>query len=84
MVAIVSKVFAMPLNVDLTFSTSPNCFILIKKQLKLNEKCLLFFDPSHINKSGKKTYGLGSFWSGKDLRSKKGLEIGCLAMVDVA
>jgi hypothetical protein len=43
----------------------------------------LAFDPSHINKSGKQTYGLGRFWSGKDQRTKAGLEIGCLAAIDV-
>jgi Transposase DDE domain len=47
------------------------------------EEWILAFDPSHINKSGKKTYGLGHYWSGKDQRTKKGLEIGCLAAVDV-
>lgn len=46
--------------------------------------CIAAFDPSHITKSGKKTYGKGYFWSGKDQRTKAGLEIGCLAMVDVA
>ena len=41
------------------------------------------FDPSYISKSGKKTYGKGFFWSGKDQQTKPGLEIGCLALVDV-
>jgi hypothetical protein len=44
---------------------------------------LLVFDPSFIAKSGKKTYGLGHYWSGKDQRTKKGLALGCLAVVDV-
>jgi hypothetical protein len=44
---------------------------------------IIVFDPSHIGKSGKHTYGIGKFWSGTDQRVKKGLEIGCLAAVDV-
>lgn len=44
---------------------------------------LLVFDASFISKSGKKTYGLGQYWSGKDQKAKKGLELGCLAVVDV-
>jgi len=42
------------------------------------------FDPSHIKKSGKQTYGMGMFWSGVRQKALKGLEIGCLAFVDVA
>jgi hypothetical protein len=50
----------------------------------LREKeCIAAFDPSYIRKSGKKTFGKGRFWSGKDQRAKPGLEIGCLALVDV-
>jgi hypothetical protein len=49
-----------------------------------NKECIAAFDPSYIPKSGKKTYGKGRFWSGKDQRAKPGLEIGCLALVDVA
>ena len=41
------------------------------------------FDPSFIPKSGKLTPHKSYFWSGKDQRALKGLEIGCLAMVDV-
>ena len=42
------------------------------------------FDPSYIRKSGKQTYGLGMFCSGVSQRALKGLEIGCLAFVDVS
>ena len=42
------------------------------------------FDPSYIKKSGKQTYGLAMFWSGVRQKALKGLEIGCLAFVDVA
>jgi len=41
------------------------------------------FDPSYIKKSGKQTYGMGMFWSGVRQKALKGLEIGCLAFVDV-
>lgn len=41
------------------------------------------FDPSFIPKSGKKTPGLGRWWSGKDQCTLKGLEISCLSIVDV-
>ena len=41
------------------------------------------FDPSFIPKSGKLTPHKSYFWSGKDQRALKGLEIGCLALVDV-
>ena len=45
---------------------------------------LLVFDPSFISKSGKHTYGLARYWNGKAQRSEKGLEIGCLGVIDVA
>lgn len=41
------------------------------------------FDPSYIPKAGKSTPGLGRYWSGKDQRTLKGLEISCLAIIDV-
>ena len=50
----------------------------------LKKECIAAFDPSYINKSGKKTYGKDWFWSGKDQQTKPGLEIRCLALVDVA
>lgn len=42
------------------------------------------FDPAFIKKSGKKTYGLGKFWSGTSGKALKGLEVGCLCFVEVA
>lgn len=36
-----------------------------------------------MTKSGKKTYGLGKFWDGKQGKAEKGLEISTLAVVDV-
>lgn len=47
------------------------------------KEMILVFDPSYLSKSGKKTYGIDRFWSEKDQCAKRGLEIGCLAMVDV-
>jgi len=41
------------------------------------------FDPSYIKKSGKYTYGMGMFWSGVRQKALRGLEIGCLAFVDI-
>lgn len=41
------------------------------------------FDPTYIKKSGKYTYGVGMFWSGVRQKALRGLEIGCLAFVDV-
>jgi hypothetical protein len=40
-------------------------------------------DCSFVTKSGKKTYGLGKFWDGKQGKAEKGLEISTLAVVDV-
>lgn len=45
---------------------------------------LAVFDPSFMRKIGKRTQGLGRFWNGKAQKAEQGLEIGCLAMVDVA
>ena len=42
------------------------------------------FDPSFIIKSGKKTYGKGYYWSGKDGQTLHGLEISSLTLVDVS
>jgi hypothetical protein len=48
------------------------------------KEVIAVFDPSYIKKSGKQTYGMGMFWSGVRQRALRGLEIGCLAFVDVA
>jgi len=44
---------------------------------------ILGFDPSYIPKSGKSTPGLGYFYSGCAGRYEKGLEIGCIAAIDL-
>jgi hypothetical protein len=46
-------------------------------------KFAIAFDPSYINKSGKKTPGLGMYWSGCAQKNKWGLEIGGLAAIDI-
>lgn len=49
----------------------------------LGEEKTWAFDPSFISKSGKKTNGIGYFWSGCAQKVKRGLEIAGLAVVDV-
>lgn len=48
-----------------------------------SQEIIAVFDPSYIGKSGKHTYGIGMFWSGVRQKTLRGLEIGCLAFVDV-
>jgi len=55
---------------------------VIKKSC--GKELIAAFDPTFICKSGKQTPGLGRWWSGKDQRTLKGLEISCLSIVDVA
>jgi hypothetical protein len=57
-------------NKELTLSHGGNRFVIA-------------FDPSYINKSGKKTPGLGWYWSGCAGQAKWGLEIGGLAAIDL-
>jgi hypothetical protein len=45
---------------------------------------VVVFDPSYISKSGKHTFGTGKYWSGCLQKAKWGLEIGELAIVDIA
>ncbi len=61
-------------------------FLEFNKQLVLTSggsKYAIAFDPSYISKSGKKTPGLGYFWSGCAGRPKWGLEIAGLAAIDI-
>ncbi len=48
------------------------------------KEIIAVFDPSYIKKSGKQTVGSAIFWSGVHQKALKGLEIGCLAFVDIA
>lgn len=54
---------------------------LIKRSC--SKELILAFDPSYIHKSGKQTEGLGYYWSGQEQKAKRGLEFGCLAVVDI-
>lgn len=58
-------------------------FNKIMVQEHASKNLAIAFDPSYISKSGKKTPGLGYFWSGVAGQAKWGLEIGGLAAVDV-
>lgn len=53
-------------------------------QMYCGSELIAAFDPSYISKSGKHTPHAGMFWSGCAQQSKYGLEIGCLAVVEVA
>jgi hypothetical protein len=57
-------------------------FALVKQYA--GKEVIAVFDPSYIGKSGKQTYGLGMFWSGTRQKALKGIEISCLAFIDVA
>lgn len=52
-------------------------------QQHCSQEVIAVFDPSYIKKSGKHTYGMGMFWSGVRQKALRGLEIGCLAFVNV-
>jgi hypothetical protein len=52
-------------------------------QQHCSKELIAVFNPSYISKSGKHTYGVGRFWSGTSSKALKGLEVGCLALVDV-
>jgi hypothetical protein len=41
-------------------------------------------DATFIRKSGKRTYGLDRFWNGCAHRTERGLELSCIAVLDVA
>jgi hypothetical protein len=51
--------------------------------MNVNGKVALAFDPSFISKAGKKTPGVGYFWSGVAGKSKWGLEFCGLAILDL-
>ena len=55
--------------------------IMVKEHA--SDNLAIAFDPSYISKSGKKTPGVGYFWSGLAGQAKWGLEIGGLAAVDI-
>lgn len=49
-----------------------------------NEILIAAVDASFISKAGKKTFGLGKFWSGSSNKVQKGLEITTLALIEVS
>lgn len=51
--------------------------------LYVNGKKALAFDPSYISKSGKRTPGVGYFWSGVAGKAKWGLELCGIAALDI-
>jgi hypothetical protein len=64
----------------------PFPFLDFNKELALShggKRFVIAFDPSYINKSGKKTPGLGWYWPGCAGQAKWGLEIGGLAAIDL-
>ncbi len=64
----------------------PFDFLTFNKELISSHgsgRYVIVFDPSYISKSGKKTPGLGCFWSGCASQAKWGLEIGGLAAIDI-
>ena len=64
----------------------PFDFLEFNKNITLSSgggKYVIAFEPSYINKSGKKTPGLGYFWSGVAGQTKWGLEIGGIAAIDI-
>ena len=61
-------------------------FLNFNKEITITHgsgKYIIAFDPSYINKSGKKTPGLDKFWPGVAGQAKLGLEIGGIAAVDI-
>ena len=69
------------INFENKFNYQDFNLAMIKERVS---ECILAFDPSYISKSGKKTHGLGSYWSGCAGRAKRGLEICGFAAVDIA
>ncbi len=61
-------------------------FLAFNKEFTLSQgsgRYAIAFDPSYVSKSGKKTPGVGWFWSGCASSAKWGLEIGGLAAIDI-
>lgn len=70
-------------NFRVPFSFSAFNQHLIKEAIVPCHRLVAAQDCSYIPKSGKKTYGLDHFFSGCAGRSKRGLEISSLAVIDV-
>ena len=64
----------------------PFDFLAFNKELTLSRgsgRYAIAFDPSYVTKSGKKTPGVGWYWSGCANKARWGLEIGGLAAIDI-
>lgn len=57
--------------------------VMIEQALPVTSTRIAAMDCSFIKKSGKQTYGLGSFYNGCASRAEKGLEISLISIVDV-
>jgi Transposase DDE domain len=69
------------LHMEQRFDFVPFNTHLIEQQC--GKELIAAFDPTFIAKSGKQTPGLGKWWSGTQQRALKGLEVGCLSIIDV-
>jgi len=68
------------INFENKFNFQDFNLTMIKERVS---ECIVAFDPSYIKKSGKKTYGLGMYWSGCAGKAKWGLDICGFAAVDI-
>ncbi len=59
-----------------------NC-LTVNKIIDENGHYGIAYDPFFIKKSGKKTYGLESFWNGSSGKSERGLEGNGFALIDI-
>jgi len=59
-------------------------FLEFNKSLvsRISTEVVIGFDPSYLSKSGKKTHGVGYFWSGVAGKAKWGLEMAGFAAID--
>ena len=64
-----------------SFGFAEFCRLLINKRCGSERVCA--FDPSHIAKAGKHTYGVDYWWCGTLQRAIRGLELGVLGIIDV-
>jgi hypothetical protein len=48
-----------------------------------SDELIIGFDPSYLQKSGKLTNQIGQFFSGVAGVTKRGIELGCLAIIDI-
>ena len=56
---------------------------LLKEHLEGSSEKIAALDASFLKKSGKKTENLGYFWNGSAQKAEKGLEVNCIAIVDL-